>query len=129
MSVIIISATFSWKDGADGATVGAAHKALAEFAGEIPGVRLCRYSIDEDSRTSGVLAIYDSPEALHGLFDALATRGIDIMAAESAVTGLVPGQTFIQGSKESLEALATVIHAWGLQPFHTDSQGNAHVAI
>jgi hypothetical protein len=129
MSVIIISAMFSWKEGVDATNVGAAHKALAEFAGAIPGVRLCRYGINEDSRTSGVFAVYDSPEALQALFDALVTRGGDIMAAELAVTELIPGETFIQGSRESLEELETVIDAWGLQRLHTDSQGSAHVAI
>ena len=129
MSVIIISAMFTWKDGADATNVGAAHKALAEFAGEIPGVRLCHYGINEDSRTSAVFAVYDSPEALQALFDALVTHGGDIMAAELAVTEPIPGEMFIQGSKESLEALETVIDAWGLLPFHTDSQGIAHVAI
>jgi hypothetical protein len=51
------------------------------------------------------------------------------MAAESAVTELIPGQTFIQGSTASLEALGAVVDAWGLVRFHTDSQGSAHVAI
>ncbi len=129
MNTIIINALFSWKDGADAASVGAAHKALAEFSREVPGVRICRYGLREEDRTSSVYAVYDSPEVLRDLFDALVTRGGDIMAAESALTDLVPGQTLIQGSEESLDSLEDVIDSWGLIRFHTDTQGDAHVSL
>ncbi len=129
MRTIIISALFSWKDGADAASVGAAHKALAEFAREVPGVRVCWYGLSEENRTSSVYAVYDSPEVLQNLYEALATRGGDIMAAESAVTTLVPGQTFVQGNKQSLDALEEVIDGWGLLRFHTDTQGDTHVGL
>lgn len=129
MNTIIISAMFSWKDEADSSSVGAAHKALAEFARGVPGVRVCRYGLNEADRTSSVYAVYDSPEALQDLFETLVSRGSDIMAAESALTELVPGQTYIQGNRQSLDAVASVIEGWGLQRFHTDSQGDAHIAI
>lgn len=54
--------------------------------------------LHQESRTSNVYAVYDSAAALQDLFDALVTRGGDIMSAESAVTELVPGQALIQGS-------------------------------
>jgi hypothetical protein len=129
VSTIIISAMFAWKDGADSASVGAAHKALADFASSVPGVRVCRYGLNEDERTSTVYAVYDSPAALQDTFDALVTRGSDIMARESALTELVPGQTYVQGNKQALDAVGTVIDGWGLRRFHTDTQGNSHVAI
>jgi len=127
--LIIISALFLWKDGADAASVGAAHKALAEFAGEVPGVRVCWYGLNEENRTSGVYAVYDSPEVLANLYEALETRGRDIMAAESVLTELVPGQTFVQGGKQSLDVLEEVIDGGGLLRFHTDTQGDTHVGL
>jgi len=129
VSVIVISAMFSWKEDAGSTDVGAAHRALAEFARDIPGVRMCRYGLDEESRTSVVYAVYDSPEALRDLYEALVARGGGTMAAELAVTELIPERTFIQGSQASLDAVAEVIDGWGLQRFHTDSQGSAHVAL
>ncbi|MBM3670288.1 MAG: hypothetical protein FJW97_09810 [Actinobacteria bacterium] len=129
MQTIIISALFSWKDGVDAASVGAAHKALAEFARDVPGVRVCWYGLNEENRTSSVYAVYDSPEVLANLYAALETRGRDIMAAESALTQLVPGQTFVQGSKQSLDELEDVIDGWGLLRFHTDTQGDTHVGL
>ena len=129
MKTIIISSMFSWKDGADAASVGAAHKALADFAGQIPGVRVCRYGLNEADRTSTVYAVYDSPEALKDLYAALVSRGGEIMAAESALTQLIPGQTFVQGHKESLDAVQEVIDGWGLKRFHTDTQGDTHFVI
>jgi len=129
VSTIIISAMFSWKDGADSSSVGAAHKALADFAGGIPGVRVCRYGLNEEERTSTVYAVYDSPAALQDTFDALVTRGGDIVAEESALTELVPGQTYVQGSKQALDAIGKVIDGWGLRRFHTDTQGNSHLAL
>ena len=129
MKTIIISALFSWNEEATAETVGAAHKALAEFAREIPGVRVCRYGLNETNRTSSVYAVYDNPKALKELFDALVTQGSSIMAAETRVTTLMPGQTFIQGTKESLDEVSDVIDGWGLARFHTDTQGDAHIAI
>ena len=129
MSEFIISAMSAWKDGADSANVGAAHKALAEFAREIPRVRVCRYGLNEQSRTSVVYGVYESPQALKELFDALVVRGGAIMEAELQVTQLISGQTFIQGPLSSLEAVADVIDGWGLSPSHTDSQGNVHMAL
>jgi hypothetical protein len=129
MKTIIISAMFSRNDGATAETVGAAHKALAEFAREIPGVKVCRYGLNEANRTSSVYAVYDSPQALKELFDALVTRGSSIMAAETKVTTLIPGQTLIQGDKTTLDEVSGVIEGWGLSRFHTDTQGGAHIAI
>ncbi|MGI9196826.1 MAG: hypothetical protein ACR2KE_05125 [Candidatus Nanopelagicales bacterium] len=128
-TTILISAMFSWKDGADSASVGAAHWALADFTRHVPGVRVCRYGLNSDHRTSVVYAIYDSPEVLQTVFDALATRGGDIMTAELEVTELIPGQSLIQGSTQSLDAVSGVIARWGLTRFDTDSQGTTHVAL
>ena len=116
-------------DGAVGSSVGAAHKALADFASGVPGVRVCRYGLNAEERSSTVYAVYDSPAALQDLFDALVARGGDVMAAESALTELVPAQTYVQGSKQALDAVGKVIDGWGLRRFHTDTQGSSHLAL
>lgn len=129
MEPVIVSATFTWKDGADAASVASAHKALAEFARGVPGVRVCRYGLHETQRTSTVYGVYESPAVFQQVFEGLATRGLDILEAERALTELVPGQTIIQGDKASLDSIGDVIAAWGMQRFHTDTQGGAHVDI
>ena len=129
MSPIIVSAMFSWKDGADSAVVGNAHRALAEFARDIPGVRVCRYGLNEETRTSIVYAFYDSPEVLQQLSDALMSRGGDIRSAEMKVTELIPGHRYIQGSQASLDSVAKIIDDWGLARFDDDTQANTHVAV
>ena len=129
MKTIIISSMFSWNDGATAESVGAAHKALADFAGQIPGVRVCRYGLNEADRTSTVYAVYDSPQVLKDVYAALVARGAEIMAAETALTSLIPGQTFVQGHKEALDAVQDVIDGWGMKRFHTDTQGGSHVLI
>lgn len=129
MSPLIVSAMFSWKDTADSASVGDAHRALAEFASVIPGVRVCRYGLNEDLRMSVVYAVYDSPEVLRRVFHALVTEGRDVMAAELEVTELIPGRSYIQGSQESLDEISHVIDGWGLTRFHSDTQGHTHVAL
>jgi hypothetical protein len=108
MRTIIISAMFSWNDGD-------------------PGVKVCRCGLNEANRTSSVYAVYDSPQALKELFDALVTRGSAIMAAETKVTTLIPGQSLIQGEKTSLDEVPDVIEGWGPVAFpHKHARRSPH---